>query len=160
MLERGESSKALKTNRAASDPKLKLSDTMGSKSRIILTAFLVSVYLVEEIASEPRWGWSRRRRQCYKQNCVPGQWSKWSPCSHSCGPHGHSRATRPIIRPASCGGTCLVTTVAAKACNRFCLNGGTLIRSSCYCKSGYSGECCEKGELFIHWFLVNLNRHL
>ena len=41
-----------------------------------------------------------------------------------------------------------MTTVGARACNRFCLNGGTLIRSSCHCKNGYKGECCgEMGEL-------------
>ena len=124
---------------------------MRCKSCIVLTAVFILVCLIDEIASEPRW-WShgrRRRRHCQKQNCVSGQWSPWSPCSHSCGPHGHSRRSRPIIKPASCGGTCLVTTVGAKACNRFCLNGGTLIRSSCHCKAGYSGECCEKGEILI-----------
>lgn len=118
---------------------------------IILTAVLVLVCLISEIASEPRWGWrwrKRRRRPCQKQNCMLGQWSKWSPCSRSCGPYGHSRRSRSITKPAQCGGTCY-GTAETKACNRFCLNGGTLIRSSCRCKAGYSGECCKKGELLI-----------
>lgn len=121
---------------------------MRCKSCIILTTVLVC--LISEIASEPRWGWDRRRRRrrsCQKKNCVPGEWSTWSPCSRSCGPHGQSSIRRGIKMPAQCGGTCLVTTVGAKACNRFCLHGGTLIRSSCHCKAGYDGECCEKGEL-------------
>ncbi|XP_020629634.1 SCO-spondin-like [Orbicella faveolata] len=117
---------------------------MGCEKLVVL----VLVCLVNEMASEPRLrlSWGRRRRYCHKTNCVPGSWSSWSACSHSCGPHGTQYSRRPIIKPAQCGGTCVVTTHGARACNRFCLNGGTLIRLSCHCKYGYSGECCEKGQ--------------
>ena len=126
---------------------------MKCEGCIFLTTVLILVCLIDDVAmvsEKRRWSYRRRRRRCQKQNCVPGQWSPWSPCSRSCGPYGHSRKSRPIIKPASCGGTCLVTTVGAKACNRFCLNGGTLIRLSCRCKAGYGGECCEKGKILIH----------
>ena len=117
---------------------------------ITLITALIFICLMNEIASEPRWSWGRRRRRrrasCKPVNCIPGQWSHWSSCSHTCGPNGHSRRSRNIVKPAQCGGSCLVTTISAKACNRFCLNGGMLIGSSCRCKNGYSGECCEKGE--------------
>lgn len=119
---------------------------MGCEKLIVL----MLVCLVNEMASEPRFRlggllWGRRRRYCHKTNCVLGSWSSWSSCSHSCGPHGTQYSHRSIIKPAKCGGTCSVTT-QARACNRFCLNGGTLIRSSCHCKYGYSGVCCEKGH--------------
>ncbi|XP_068740870.1 A disintegrin and metalloproteinase with thrombospondin motifs adt-1-like isoform X2 [Montipora capricornis] len=105
-------------------------------------ALLLAVSIIREIASEPRWRYSRKRRRCRAKNCVPGQWNSWSSCSHSCGPHGVSRRSRSI-RPASCGGTCYASAAQEKACNRFCMNGGTLIRSYCYCKSGYKGDCCN-----------------
>lgn len=117
---------------------------MGSAENLLVLAL---VCLVNEMASEPRlrtW-WARRRRHCHKTNCVPGSWSSWSACSHSCGPSGTQYSRRPIIKPAKCGGTC-VTTHGARACNRFCLNGGTLTHKSCHCKYGYSGVCCEKGH--------------
>lgn len=128
---------------------------MRCESYITLTV-LVIVCLIKETAAEPRWGWggSRQRRRCPKTNCVPGSWAPWSACSHSCGPSGTQYTRRPIIKPQKCGGTCLVTTTAARACNRFCVNGGTLIRSRCHCKAGYSGVCCERGEFLndLLWF--------
>ena len=117
----------------------------------ITSIVLIIICLVNEMVSEPRFSWAarrRRRRYCKPVDCIPGEWSPWSDCSHTCGPNGHSTTRRKIIKPAQCGGKCLVTTVGARACNRFCLNGGTLIRSSCHCKNGYKGECCsEMGEL-------------
>lgn len=117
---------------------------MGCEKLIVL----MLVCLVNEMASEPRLrlSWGRRRRYCHKTNCVPGSWSSWSACSHSCGPQGTQYSRRPILEPAKCGGTCVVTTHGARACNRFCLNGGTLISLRCHCKYGYSGVCCEKGQ--------------
>lgn len=117
----------------------------------ITSIVLIIICLVNEMVSEPRFSWAarrRRRRYCKPVDCIPGDWSPWSDCSHTCGPNGHSTTRRKIIKPAQCGGKCVVTTVGARACNRFCLNGGTLIRSSCHCKNDYKGECCgEMGEL-------------
>ena len=117
----------------------------------ITSIVLIIICLVNEMVSEPRFSWAarrRRRRYCKPADCIPGEWSPWTDCSHTCGPNGHSTTRRKIIKPAQCGGKCLVTTVGARACNRFCLNGGTFIRSSCHCKNGYKGECCgEMGEL-------------
>ncbi|XP_058951792.2 A disintegrin and metalloproteinase with thrombospondin motifs adt-1 isoform X1 [Pocillopora verrucosa] len=115
---------------------------MGCESFKILAVVLVFC-VMNEVSAEPRWAW-RRRRRCQKKDCVPGTWSAWSACSHSCGPRGTQYRRRPIAKPAQCGGKCLVTTIGAKACNRFCLNGGSLVRLSCQCKAGYSGVCCEK----------------
>ncbi|XP_073244555.1 SCO-spondin-like isoform X1 [Porites lutea] len=115
----------------------------------ITSIVLIIICLVNEMVSEPRFSWAarrRRRRYCKPVDCIPGDWSPWSDCSHTCGPNGHSTTRRKIIKPAQCGGKCLVTTVGARACNRFCLNGGTLIRSSCHCKNGYKGECCGEME--------------
>ena len=160
---------------------------MGCESFKILAVVLVFC-VMNEVSAEPRWAW-RRRRRCQKKDCVPGTWSAWSACSHSCGPRGIQYRRRPIAKPAQCGGKCLVTTIGAKACNRFCtsgsgvrclqivrwplyraissylyiipgaegravnskwerfcLNGGSLVRLSCQCKAGYSGVCCEKGK--------------
>ncbi|XP_078377130.1 SCO-spondin-like isoform X1 [Oculina patagonica] len=118
---------------------------MKCEKYMILTVLML-VCLIDEMASEPRWAWGRRRRSCQKTNCVPGPWSAWSSCSATCGPHGAQYTRRSIKVPAKCGGSCLVTTHGGRACNRFCLNGGTLIRTSCHCKYGYSGVCCEKGS--------------
>lgn len=128
---------------------------MKCEKYMILTVVML-VCLIDEMASEPRWAWGRRRRSCQKTNCVPGSWSPWSSCSSTCGPHGTQYTRRSIKVPAKCGGTCLVTTHGARACNRFCLNGGTLIRTSCHCKYGYSGLCCEKGE-FLNDLSLNLS---
>lgn len=117
---------------------------MGCESFKILAVVLVFC-VMNEVSADPRWAW-RRRRRCQKKDCVPGTWSAWSACSHSCGPRGTQYRRRPIAKPAQCGGKCLVTTIGAKACNRFCLNGGSLVRLSCQCKAGYSGVCCEKGK--------------
>ena len=54
-------------------------------------------------------------RRCQKKDCVPGTWSAWSACSHSCGPRGTQYRRRPIAKPAQRGGKCLVTTIGAKA---------------------------------------------
>lgn len=119
---------------------------MRCETFIELTIVILLARIVAETASEPRWWSSRRRRHCHAQNCVLGHWSSWSSCSQRCGAAGQSKRTRAILRPASCGGTACSTTSEIKACNRFCLNGGTLMRASCYCKAGYQGRCCEEGE--------------
>ncbi|XP_067016400.1 SCO-spondin-like isoform X2 [Acropora muricata] len=117
---------------------------MRCETFIELTIVILLAHIVAETASEPRWWSSRRRRHCHAQNCVLGHWSSWSSCSQSCGTAGQSKRTRAILRPASCGGAACSTRSEIKACNRFCLNGGTLMRSSCYCKAGYQGRCCEQ----------------
>ena len=128
-------------------PKFGINATiMRCETFIELTIVILLARIFAETASEPRWWSSRRRRHCHAQNCVLGHWSIWSSCSQSCGAAGQSKRTRAILRPASCGGAACSTRSEIKACNRFCLNGGTLMRSSCYCKAGYQGRCCEQGK--------------
>lgn len=116
---------------------------MRCETFIELTIVILLARIIAETASEPRWLPSRRRRHCRAQNCFHGHWSGWSSCSQSCGAAGQLTQTRAILRPASCGGTACSTS-KTKPCNRFCLNGGTLTQSSCYCKAGYQGPCCEQ----------------
>ena len=88
-------------------------------------------------------------RTCYGTtlvNCQLSSWSEWSACTSSCGISGSQRSSRHRITTEQCGGTCTSTFRKTRACpDLSCLNGGSLKDCTCFCKEGYSGDCCEKG---------------
>ena len=58
----------------------------------------------------------------------------------------YSNQCRRIIAER-CGGSCSSTLRKTRACMELsCLNGGSLEHGRCFCKEGYSGNCCEKGN--------------
>ncbi len=104
--------------------------------------------------------WDYDSLEC--KNCEPGEglaevlscrakcwspWGNWSPCSRDCGSHGVMTRVRSVIT-TECA--CLGARTETSYCNVFCLNGGQPIPGnlthSCYCLSGYSGQCCEIAE--------------
>ncbi|KAL9966411.1 hypothetical protein ACROYT_G024478 [Oculina patagonica] len=91
----------------------------------------------------------RETRQCYgtrSVNCQLSSWSKWSACTTPCGISGTQSSSRHRITTEQCGGTCTSTFHKTRRCPYLsCLNGGSLRRSICFCKEGFSGECCEIG---------------
>ena len=100
------------------------------------------------------FGWRRRRRRrrspppCQAVNCLVGSWSSWSTCSYGCGTSGTQVRTRQVTRSQSCGGTCHYHFSESQACNRGnCRHGGTPHSSGCSCRTGYGGQCCDRGEL-------------
>ena len=105
--------------------------------------------------SEPSCGGSecpnlQETRQCYgtrSVNCQLSSWSAWSACSTLCGASGIQTTTRHRVITERCGGTCSSTFRKTRACMELsCLNGGSLEHERCFCKEGYSGNCCEKGN--------------
>ena len=105
--------------------------------------------------SEPSCGGSEcptleETRQCYgtrSVNCQLSSWSAWSACSTLCGVSGIQTSARHRIITERCGGSCSSTLRKTKGCQELsCLNGGSLKRETCFCKEGYSGQCCEKGK--------------
>ena len=89
-------------------------------------------------------------RQCYSSkvaNCQLSSWSQWSACTTPCGVSGFQFTTRHRVKTEQCGGTCTSTFRKTRACLELsCLNGGSLKGRKCFCKEGYSGNCCEKGN--------------
>ncbi|XP_078376013.1 spondin-1-like [Oculina patagonica] len=87
-------------------------------------------------------------QQCYGTtpvNCQLSPWSEWSACTTPCGILGTQSSSRHRITAEQCGGICTSTIRITRACPELsCLNGGSLKGSICFCKEGYSGECCEK----------------
>ena len=105
--------------------------------------------------SEPSCGGSEcptleETRQCYgtrSVNCQLSSWSAWSACSTLCGISGIQTSARHRIITERCGGSCSSTFRKTRACMELsCLNGGSLEHGICFCKEGYSGNCCEKGN--------------
>ena len=90
----------------------------------------------------------KETRQCYGTtpvNCQLSSWSEWSACTTSCGVSGTQSSSRHRITTEQCGGTCTSTFRKTRACpDLSCLNGGSLKDGTCFCKEGYSGDCCEK----------------
>ena len=76
------------------------------------------------------------------------QLSSWSECTAStvpCGVSGTQHSARHRIVTEQCGGTCTNTFRKTRACpDLSCSNGGSLKDGICFCKEGYSGNCCEK----------------
>ena len=89
-------------------------------------------------------------RQCYgsKQvDCQVSSWSQWSACPITCGVSGIQSSTRHRIIAEKCGGACPYTLRKTRQCQKIrCLNGGTLQEQSCFCKEGYTGDCCERSK--------------
>lgn len=57
--------------------------------------------------------------QCVPTNCIPGEWTNWSPCSTSCNDTpGVRQRERRIIASESCGGTCNIKKIEEEPCNR------------------------------------------
>ena len=87
-------------------------------------------------------------RQCYstyRVDCQLSSWSEWSACTVPCGVSGTQDSTRHRIVIEQCGGTCTSTFRKTRACPYLsCMNGGSLKDGVCFCKEGYSGNCCEK----------------
>lgn len=81
------------------------------------------------------------------KECTFTNWSSWSECSWLCGPDGTKERTRQIRLPRD--GVCTENgekpvLKEVEACNRKCLNGGTMSNAnSCRCKPSYMGLCCE-----------------
>ena len=88
-------------------------------------------------------------RQCYgttPTDCTLSPWSEWGACTTPCGVSGTQSSSRHRISAEQCGGTCTSTFRKTRACPDLnCLNGGSLKRGKCFCKEGYSGDCCEIG---------------
>ena len=98
-------------------------------------------------------------RSCYsdkREDCQLSSWSKWSACSTRCGVSGTQSSNRHKIITEQCGGTCTFTFRKTRACPSLsCLNGGSLEDKTCFCKKGYSGVCCEKGNYSLAILYLN-----
>ena len=95
----------------------------------------------------------RETRQCYasqRVDCQLSSWSEWSACTVPCGVSGTQHSARHRLVTEQCGGTCTSTFRKTRACpDLSCLNGGSLKDGTCFCKEGYSGNCCEKGKVTL-----------
>ena len=89
-------------------------------------------------------------RQCYGTtpvDCQLSSWSEWSACTTPCGVSGTQSSSRHRKTTEQCGGSCTSTFSKTRACpDLSCLNGGSLQDGTCFCKKGFSGECCQKGK--------------
>ncbi|XP_033111531.1 spondin-1-like [Anneissia japonica] len=78
------------------------------------------------------------------QDCAMIPWSRWSSCSHTCGPLGKQFRIRDIDRSSVCEQTMFPSELSEEQpCNRIFQNRGTLSERRCNCPIGYSGICCE-----------------
>lgn len=89
-------------------------------------------------------------RQCYSSqsvDCQLSSWTQWSACSTPCGVSGIQFSVRHRVVTEQCGGSCTSSFRKTRACQELsCLNGGSLKGRNCFCKEGFSGDCCEKGN--------------
>ena len=87
-------------------------------------------------------------RLCYGNkpvNCHLSYWSEWSACTTVCGVLGKQATSRYKVRTEQCGGICTSTFYKTRVCPlTSCLNGGSLGSDTCFCKKGFSRNCCEK----------------
>ena len=86
-------------------------------------------------------------RQCFGSkvvDCELSYWSEWSRCTASCGISGTQSSSRHRITIEQCGGTCSSFLTRTRSCQLTgCFNGGTLKGGACFCKAGFSGDCCQ-----------------
>ena len=78
-----------------------------------------------------------------KRDCILGQWTEWSKCSHTCGGEATQRRSRVKTVIEQFGGKCIHSLLDIRFCNRFCNNGGTVVKDGCACREGFVGKCCE-----------------
>lgn len=116
------------------------------KVKFLAVVLLLLVFVLE---AESLWGRGGRRRSppCSPRACKVSSWSTWSPCTHQCGTSGKQKKIRTVTVAAACGGSCPHLS-ETRSCNRNnCQNSGTPTSKGCSCLPGYSGTCCEIGEL-------------
>ena len=86
-------------------------------------------------------------RQCYGSkavDCKLSYWSEWSGCTAACGVSGTQSSVRHRITTEQCGGKCSSSLTRTRSCQKTgCFNGGSLIKGVCFCRAGFSGDCCE-----------------
>jgi len=76
---------------------------------------------------------------CDPQCGIWNAWGEYSECSQSCGGGSQTRT-----RECSCREHFFALPARdSKACNTFCLNGGTFTGDRCYCGHLHHGSCCE-----------------
>lgn len=87
-------------------------------------------------------------RQCYGSkavDCELSYWSEWSGCTTPCGVSGTQASSRHRITTEQCGGTCSSSLRRTRSCpHPGCFNRGSLRDGACFCKEGFSGNCCQK----------------
>lgn len=85
---------------------------------------------------------------CYGKTafgCQYSRWSTWSPCP-AVGCEETQTSRRQIMAREQCGGTpCNMTALRkTRPCKQtFCINQGTLHNGKCFCKTGFTGSCCQ-----------------
>lgn len=86
-------------------------------------------------------------RQCYGSkavDCKLSHWSEWSGCTTVCGVSGTQSSSRYRITTEQCGGKCSSSLTKTRSCQPIsCFNGGSLRNGVCFCKKGFSGDCCQ-----------------
>ncbi|KAK7488419.1 hypothetical protein BaRGS_00020393, partial [Batillaria attramentaria] len=56
---------------------------------------------------------------CRPTDCILGDWSLWSPCTHTCGDLGQTERRRRVLQASTCGGAC-GSTRQVEPCNVRC----------------------------------------
>lgn len=57
---------------------------------------------------------------CCPSDCEVSQWSPWTSCSATCGPHGQRHRSRHVTRSEECGGNCGELLMESASCNTGC----------------------------------------
>ena len=86
-------------------------------------------------------------RRCYGSrsvDCELSYWSEWSACTSLCGVSGKQTSFRHRITTEQCGGTCSSYLTRTRSCpHPGCFNGGSIKNGACFCRVGFSGDCCQ-----------------